>query len=210
MNFEDKFVELILSKSFKNVFNPYTDICGTYDKSNAEKIRLDNLRSYLIQMENIQPNVLWIGAALGHRGGRRTGLPFIDDKHIATLSKIYAIQNLQSACKTKMNEMTASQVWKFVIKLPKNKLPFFWNIFPYHPHKPGAPFTNRQLISSEILEVHEIIKLLSNHFGFESILSIGKKSHVTLKQMGFLSTYIRHPSHGGANIFQKQLREIYF
>ncbi len=209
MAFQSEFIKLIQSKSFENVFNPYVDVCETYDVSKAQEIRLNNLRSYLTLLEKMQPNILWVGEALGHRGGRRTGLPFTDEKHLNTLSTIYKIPKLQLACNTKTSEMTATQVWKFVSELPGNNLPFLWNIFPYHPFKSNNQFSNRQLITNEISEVRDIIELLIDNFSFKTILSIGKKSYNTLKQMNITSTYIRHPSHGGANIFRNQLKNIY-
>lgn len=209
MSFISEFIKLIQSKSFEKVFNPYIDVCGTYDKSNAPEIRLQNLRSYLTHLEKIHPEILWIGESLGHRGGRRTGLPFTDDGHINTLSKVYNIPKLQLACNTKMSEMTATQIWKFISDLPRAQLPFFWNVFPYHPFKSNNQFTNRQLTASELSEVGDIVELLLNNFRFKTILSIGKKSYDTLKQMNVSSTYIRHPSHGGAKIFRNQLRDFY-
>ncbi|MHA2029893.1 MAG: uracil-DNA glycosylase [Candidatus Kariarchaeaceae archaeon] len=160
-------------------------------------------------MKTIEPRIIWIGESLGYRGGRRTGLPLIDDFTLPSFSEKLGIRELLSPCTNQIKEMTASQVWAMLSRLSVNKVPFLWNIFPFHPYNEKKPLSNRQLKSSELEQTEDITDQLLNTFQFSQILALGKKSFNRLKQLGFDPIYIRHPSHGGSTIFRQQINEIY-
>ena len=57
-----------------NLFNPYSG------HSPASQARKQNLTLYLQTMMARQPSVLLVGEAPGHRGCRRTGIPFVSEQ----------------------------------------------------------------------------------------------------------------------------------
>lgn len=161
------------------------------------------------KMEQFKPSSIWIAEALGHRGGRRTGLAMTDDSNLRKVVKLLGIQNIRSACINQVKEMTASQIWSLLEKLPIGDIPFLWNIFPFHPYQHTKSISNRPLKSNELKEAEDIFHCLFEFFEFDQIFAIGKKSFQKLKIMGYDPTYIRHPSHGGSKIFRKNMCEIY-
>lgn len=209
MNFKFQFLNLLKSKSFIDVFNPYTDWCKVFDIPEASIIRSNNLLNYMEKMEEIQPSSIWVAEALGHRGGRRTGLAMTDDFNLPEVSKLLGIKNIKSACINQVREMTANQIWSLLAKLPIGDVPFLWNIFPFHPYLHKKSTSNRPLKSIELKETEDIFHYLFEFFEFDQILAIGKKSFLRLENLGYKPTYIRHPSHGGSKIFRKQMSEIY-
>ncbi|MCE7735182.1 MAG: hypothetical protein GPJ54_09915 [Candidatus Heimdallarchaeota archaeon] len=209
MSFNNKFLQLLKSKSFIDVFNPYTDLCEEFDVAEASNIRSNNLLNYIEKMDQLKPSTIWIAEALGHRGGRRTGLAMTGDSNLNEISKLLDIQNLKPSCNNQVKEMTANQVWSILEKLSIEDIPFLWNIFPFHPYQPGKQTSNRPLKSIELQETEDIFHRLFEFFQFDQILTIGKKSFLRLQKLGYNPTYIRHPSHGGSKIFRKQMSEIY-
>lgn len=210
MVFELQFLQLLQSKSFIDVFNPYADHCNTFDLPKAAEIRSTNLLLYLRKMVQNKPTTIWVAEALGHRGGRRTGIAMTDDRSIVKLSNLLDIQGIRPACQNNVKEMTANQIWSQLEQLSTLEYPFLWNIFPYHPHQKDNPISNRALNSYEIAETEDITRQLFDFFAFEKIVSIGKKSYQRLLHLGYEPTYVRHPSHGGSKLFKEQLKKIYY
>ena len=86
-----------------------------------------------------------------------------------------------------------------------------WNIFPFHTHELGLPFTNRVHTKEERSFGMELLAELLDELQPSKIVAIGK---VSFKYLSTLPTEgklheVRHPSYGGETIFANQIKQIY-
>jgi uracil-DNA glycosylase len=167
-----------------------------------------NLQHYLIRMQELKPVSLWLGEALGYRGGRRTGLPFTDESNLLNLGRLYQLKTVQKTTKgVPVTERTATSIWNALDKLPS--LPFLWNIVPFHPHKSSLELSNRSPTQVEITLSQEFLQTIVDSFEFSKIITVGRKAARVLESLDIRHTYVRHPSHGGTKIFQDQIGNFY-
>ena len=179
-------------------FNPYAQIDTEIDLPHADKIRSKNLELYLTEMKAKSPQTMWVGEALGYRGGKCSGIPFTDTYQLTQSLSDYSIPTSNP-----IKETTARIVHDVLDNLEVQ--PLFWNIFPFHPYQGQNFHSNRPPISSEIRLGYKIFQKINSIFDVRSIYAIGRKAHHELKRNGIQSTYIRHPSRGGANVFRKTI-----
>lgn len=168
--------------------------------------RRQNLQTYLELMAKQRPKLLLIGEAPGYRGCRLTGISFISPHILAGLSKRFQLTNpFQPATEWPhiQREASATIVWRTIGDW--RPLPLLWNIFPFHPHQPDQPQTNRTPTASEIALGRPFLAQLHQIFPQTNLIAVGKKSSTALEKWGMAHTAVRHPSHGGAKQFQQAL-----
>ncbi len=174
--------------STKNTFNPYQN----------DKVA-KNLKLYFEYLYNRkQTDVLLIGEAPGYAGCRITGIPFTSGELIRNSNiDILKILNPNIFLDKIESEKTATIVWDYLKN--KNKLPIFWNSFPFHPFNIGDESSNRAPSDEEIDEGKFYIQELVKIFKPKTIASIGRKGEKILKNIypNEHIQYIRHPSYGG-------------
>ena len=171
----------------------------------ANEIRRKNLTEYLTAILKTKPSVMLVGEAPGYRGTRRTGVPFSSEKIVLshpffTSRKTFLIENTDAP----IAESSASIVWKTMDEL--GFYPIIWASFPFHPHEPGDTESNRTPTKEELLLGQSFLKELIEIFGITDVVAIGRAAEKTLGMLDITpSSQIRHPSHGGANLFREGL-----
>lgn len=176
-------------------------------ESKSNKIRRANLLAYLSRFKTNKSNILLVGEAPGYRGSRRTGVPFSSEKILIT-NRFFNSNNkfeIENAT-VPYEEISASIVWKTMDEL--QFYPLIWSSFPFHPHELQNKETNRRPTIKEINLGKKYLKQLIDIFEIQIIVSVGRIAQKTLNDLGFQSTYLRHPSHGGAKLFQVGLSNI--
>jgi uracil-DNA glycosylase len=202
------FVDQLASLKFDNVFNPYADACPEHDRENSPEIRRNNLSVVIEAALAIGVQSMWFGRDLGYRGGRRTGLALTDEAHLHALRLTFRNAPVQQATATApVAERTAQEIWKMVRLLPDP--PFLWNVFPFHPHEPNDPMSNRCHTAREARLCEDILCTLLTWFKPTRVVALGKDAHKALNRLGFDNTCIRHPSYGGQAEFISGIRELY-
>jgi hypothetical protein len=204
-----KFVQLVANTSLPNTFNPYSDRCETYDCLTAPKERRASL---LALIENARKNgvdSLWIGRDLGHRGGRRTGMALTDDVRAESYARRWAIPARTVTVGPLIAERTAEIIWRALDRIPEKVL--LWNVFPFHPYLPGAPFTNRAHSAFERRIGEEILDALVQITRPHTLVAVGNDAAASLRRYETATTVVqfRHPSFGGQNTFLRQVKEFY-
>lgn len=202
------FVKALSAFNQVNVFNPYADVCPVYDHKDAAAFRRKNLRTYLSVVEDIGVDTIWMGRDLGYRGGRRTGLALTDEYHLPELSRVYpGCQSTQATRGPAIAERTAAEIWAVLraIKTP----PLLWNVFPFHPHESGNPFSNRRFTSRELCEVGELNNELIAWLKIKRIVAIGQDAAHYAERFGVNVITIRHPSYGGVRDFRDGMQKLY-
>lgn len=205
----ESFVSTLSSYRGRNVFNPYADICETYDKSNASDIRRKNLIAILNSISNFDVHDIWIGRDLGYRGGRRTGLALTDEENLKSASQVWNVNLSQATEGVGIQERTAGNIWKLAKHLDRRI--FMWNVFPFHPHEENTPFSNRCHTSMERDIGLDLLMRLIEILQPERLVAIGNDAYNCSIRI-FCQSYVekvRHPSYGGEKDFMRQMHELY-
>lgn len=202
------FVRALAAVQLEDVFNPYADVCGIFDRADAASTRRSNLRSYLRSVEEQGADTLWMGRDLGYRGGRRTGLALTDEYHLAEVPSLYAGTVVARATNgSAVAERTAAEIWA-ALRLVRDR-PLLWNVFPLHPHEHGSELTNRRFSSRELAEVDALNADLISWLRICRIVCIGQDAERYAKRYCNAVTVVRHPSYGGTSEFRRGIAEAY-
>lgn len=202
------FVDQLTALRFDNVFNPYADVCPNHDKSDAALIRRRNLELVLNAAITNGIDSIWVARDLGYRGGRRTGLALTDEVHLLWHAKLLATPPLMRATQGPvMAERTANIVWR-ALRLIDHPI-FLWNVFPFHPHQPGDPMSNRCHTRVERKACQRLNLWLIETLHPKKVLAIGRDAQAAMVELDIEPVRIRHPSYGGQAEFFAGLAEFY-
>jgi uracil-DNA glycosylase len=156
-----------------------------------------------------QIDAFWIGRELGYRGGRRTGLALTDDVHLSSHSTRWNIKVERATSGSMVRERTADVIWSMLSQVPAPI--FLWNVFPFHSHKPGDPFTNRAHTRRERATGEEFLAELIVMLEPRRLVAIGNDAaQAAMRFAGQVEVvHVRHPSYGGQRDFIRQIRSLY-
>ncbi len=185
-------IAALTNAAFRDGCNPYADCDPALDMPDAAGIRLNNLRHYL--SDRTHARIVLVGEAAGYLGCRFTGIPFTCEAQLrAWNDSRYRISSLRG----NYDERSARYVWQTIGRRDDVIL---WNAFPWHPHRPGQPLSNRQPSAGT-----EVLKLFLSWKQPEQVFAVGRIAERALQALGVLATYVRHPSRGGRHAFQSAL-----
>lgn len=202
------FISQLAAIRLPGVFNPYSDRCEVHDLADAPSLRRRNLRSYLSAVESLGTDTIWMGRDLGYRGGRRTGLALTDECHLSVVPCSYPGSAPMRATRGPLvAERTAAEIWGLLrlLEMP----PLLWNVFPFHPHEPDQPFTNRRFTARELAAVDDTNRSLISWLGIRRIICIGQDAAQYASTFGIEVECIRHPSYGGVRDFRAGVNRLY-
>nr|WP_198528090.1 uracil-DNA glycosylase [Tritonibacter mobilis] len=204
----EAFVEKLADVSLPNVFNPYRDKCPIFDVDDAPSIRRANLLNLLEAARDQSVISIWVARDLGYRGGRRTGLALTDEYHLPLMASIFGdIELRRSTFGPPVKERTATTIWNVVERVADPI--FMWNAFPFHPHLPDEPMSNRCHRRSERQKLDWVLNEILDLLKPKSVYSIGGDAKKCLSTMGLKTTAFRHPSYGGQTEFITQVERAY-
>ena len=190
------------------VFNPWGENCEWADVHESFHVRRRNLRTVLYACAAAEEVDLWVGRDLGWRGGRRTGVPFVDEYALTAYAQSIDLTVLEKAtASAAMKERTATEIHEARVRVGR-KL-FFWNVFPFHPHVEGDARSNRmhtrreREIGTKLLE--QVLGLLPLRY----VITVGNDATSAAREAGVNCLHVRHPSYGGQHDFHRQIDEHY-
>ncbi|TDT79208.1 hypothetical protein DFO47_1054 [Arthrobacter sp. AG258] len=175
-------------------------------------LRRRNLEIYLQEMRDRQPGVLLLGEAPGFRGMRITGIPFTNRTILEGPPNSFGLFGpgkgyvVPPEAAGVAAEPTATVLWQVLEEV--NFLPLLWSAFPWHPHQPGKPWSNRTPKPSETELGTPFWQELAGLFGISSIVAVGNVAQHSLQRSGVAAPKIRHPAHGGRSGFKQGLEEF--
>lgn len=180
------------------LFNPYRDCHAAYDRPDAVAIRQDNLRRYLACYAQ-RPPVFLLAEAPGPWGCRFSGVPLVSEAQL--VDDAFPIHGHPSSrAETPHHEYSAKIYWR--VLRPYFPHFFTWNSVPYHPHQAGEALSIRNPKNREVAACADVLAALLEILGPDCVLAIGRKAEYALAKIGVEATYVRHPSQGGAKLFE--------
>jgi uracil-DNA glycosylase len=202
------FVAALAEVRLPGVFNPYSDRCAVHDRPDAARLRRRNLEAFLQAALKRKVETIWVARDLGYRGGRRTGVPLTDEVHLNLVGHLLGDIQLKRATRGPVvAERTAAVVWKVLSRIGQPVV--LWNVFPFHPHEPDDPFSNRCHTSAERQIALPLLKMLIKMFQPRRLIAIGRDAQIALRDIAIPVTTVRHPSYGGQNDFIAGLYDLY-
>jgi uracil-DNA glycosylase len=178
----------------------------------ANARRRDNLSIYLEEMLGRAPKVLLVGEAPGFRGMRITGVPFTNRSILEGPANSFGLFGpgkgyvLPPDAAGVPAEPTATVMWQVLAEL--EFLPLLWSAFPWHPHLPGQPLSNRTPTAAETALGTPFRQALVDLFEIQSVVAVGNVAHRSLQRSGLEVPKVRHPSHGGRAGFKRGLEQL--
>jgi uracil-DNA glycosylase len=177
----------------------------------ANEPRRQNIQRYFEQMMERRTAVLLVGEAPGYRGMTVTGVPFTNKGLISGDDPfgMFGPDNGYSVppeVLTVPAEPTATVMWNVLADL--DFLPLLWSAYPFHPHQPGKPYSNRTPSAPEVKAGTPIWQDLARIFHIESVVAVGNIGHRSLMASGLNVPKIRHPAHGGKELFRQGLQDL--
>lgn len=192
---------LARQKRLSHVYNPYA-----YRHELSGEICRHNLSRYLNLMLGRHPQTILVGEALGHRGGRLTGIPFSSERLIInnSFAQLVDFSTCRLAHRERpIAESTATIMWNGLYQLGVPVL--LWNAFPFHPHKPKDPKSNRPPSATELKIGFAYLSQLLMLFDLKQTVAVGRKADYLLTRQGIDHVTVRHPSYGGKAEFLEGL-----
>jgi uracil-DNA glycosylase len=162
-------------------------------------------------MQQQQPAILLVAEAPGYRGCRLSGIPFVSPAILQSgaASGWFGLGNgwqPNSEWPEIQGEASATIVWETLEEV--RPLPLLWNAFPFHPHQPGQPRSNRPPKRSELEWGRPFLHHLLQLFPIQTIIAVGNKAEQALTAWGISHSKVRHPSHGGKQAFMYGVRQM--
>jgi hypothetical protein len=202
------FVSTLAAIRLPAVFNPYSDRCAIHDRADAARTRRMNLELFLHAALASKVETIWVARDLGYRGGRRTGVPLTDEVHLDLMGRLLGGIQLKRATRGPIvAERTAAVVWKVLSRIDQPVV--LWNVFPFHPHEPDDPLSNRCHTSTERTVTLPLLKTLIEMIQPKRLVAIGRDAQLALKDIGIPVAPVRHPSYGGQTEFMAGLYDLY-
>lgn len=190
--------------SAENAFNLYRDEDGSLDLPNAAQIRRDNLWSYLACYESL-PDVFILAEAPGPWGCRFSGIPIVSELQL--LNDTFPILGRRSsAADEPYDEYSARIYWR--VTQPFFPRFFTWNSFPLHPHQKGAPLSIRTPGLREIATYAPVVRAMIEVLKPRRTVAVGRRAEYALAFIEHPAVYVRHPSQGGARLFEEGMLSI--
>lgn len=180
--------------------------------SDANAIRRANLRRYFEQVAAIGPRYMLIGEAPGYQGCRLTGIPFTSEhlmlNGVGDLPIFGADAGYRKTDEFERvrKEPSGTILWQTIAEI--GLVPIIWASFPFHPHKPDKPWSNRAPRMRERQVGQPFLEAIMALFPVEVIVAVGNKADDSLTRLDIAHEKVRHPSQGGKPEFVAGMREI--
>jgi hypothetical protein len=197
--------KLLLDYAAADTFNPWTQ--GSDDdvpSVNGPAARCRRLQAHLAT----RAEQVLIGEASGYQGCRMTGIPFTSERLVMAeqIPRVAPPGARLSTRRLPWSEPSATVVWSTLHELGIAGRTVLWNAFPWHPHRPQQPLSNRTPTRPERVLGLVVLEGLLAEFPRARLFAVGRHAEEALREIGRSATALRHPSMGGATRFRQSLR----
>ncbi len=100
-------------------------------------------------------------------------------------------------------------VWGCLHELRIADRTVLWNAFPWHPYRPGEPYSNRRPSTEEVQKGAQVLRAVLGGFADAAVVAVGQVAREALHNvMGCEPRVVRHPAMAGAREFRSNLAAI--
>lgn len=201
-------IDALASYQAPDVFNPWRDVDAELDLRPETPAAPIARRARLTQHLRSEPRFVLIGEAPGYRGCRFAGVPFASEALIfdGVVPRVTMGQRI-TTLERPLAEASATIVWRTLYTLGLEDDVVMWNAFPFHPHKPGKPLSNRTPTAAEVCNGAGFLSMLLELYPDARVLPVGRVAAQAIAFLGKRAEEpLRHPSMGGAQLFAAGLR----
>jgi hypothetical protein len=195
-----KFLRLLRAGVGPAVFNPWTQRDEANDGThNGPQARWERLRSHL----STPASRILLGEAAGYQGCHVSGIPFTSERVIMTggVPRVRSTGERLSLRTRPWSEPSATIVWTTLHTLGIAEDTILWNAYPWHPHRPGNPHSNRTPTRVERMSGLPVLRALLQLYPAARLFAVGRHAEHSLSELGISAIPLRHPSMGGARQF---------
>lgn len=189
------------------VFDPWSHPNKDDATPVAWQARRERLRMHLAA-----PTIrlLLIGEAPGYAGARVTGVAFTSERLLqqGAIPRVPAAPGRLSSRRLPWSEPSATVMWGALYKEGLAEDTIMWNAFPWHPHRPGEPHSNRGPTPAERDRGLAHLEAFTRCAPGAVAVGVGRQAEQSLKDIGLPGRSVRHPSYGGATEFRAQLARL--
>lgn len=222
----DAFIDrLAATEAPPGCVNPYSVYLPGVDIGpEAPEIRRRQLSAYLTRRQDTA-RLMLVAEAPGYQGARFSGIAMTCERTVlghkpgvppeAVLGDVPGRRTSHPATGRNRPEQaygfcepTASIVWRELVALGLADHAVLWNVFPFHPHREGAPLTNRTPSHAEVAAHLGIMEALHAAFATARVICIGNTARDHLRPLYPDLPALRHPANGGASKFRDGLRRL--
>jgi hypothetical protein len=138
---------------------------------------------------------------MGYRGGRFSGMAFTSERTLGAWGAPYAASSTRPGG---WAEPSATIVHGAIGERELDVL--LWNVVPAHPHRPGAPLTNRPPTTREVAAGSPFLDAVLELAPAGRVVAAGR---VAAGLLGPRADHcVRHPAQGGATLFRQGIAEV--
>ncbi len=195
---------LFPAPSTDDLFNPYEPGDDPLGVPGAAAIRRDNLRAYLDAYTEVPP-ILVMAEAPGPWGCRFSGVPLTSEAQLADPD--FWLDGLPTSLGDPHHEYSG-RIYHRVVA-PHYRRVFTWNAVPLHPHRVGEPLTIRTPRRREVQAFAPLVAGLVEALQPTVCVAVGRVAERAFADVGVASTYVRHPSQGGAKLFEAGMQRVF-
>jgi uracil-DNA glycosylase len=171
------------------------------DVPGAAGIRRANLAHYLADRRGAP--CLLVGEAMGYRGGRFSGMAFTSERQLAAWGPPYARSSTRPEG---FAEPSATVIHGALEAAGAERRAILWNTVPAHPHRPGAPLSNRAPTVAEVAAGRPFLDAAIALLEPDVVVAVGRVAERTLGSRA--DATVRHPSQGGARACREGLASL--
>jgi uracil-DNA glycosylase len=197
----------MLSQGGSNtVFNPWMQRDEMNDGvCNGPTERRSRLRAHL----HSEAAHILLGEAAGYQGCHVSGIPFTSERVIMAgdVPRVSSDGARLSLRVRPWSEPSATIVWQTLHALGAADGTVLWNAFPWHPHVPGNPHSNRTPTRAERVTGVPVLLAFLAMYPKAKLFAVGRHAEQALQELQLQAIPLRHPSMGGARLFADGLRQ---
>ncbi len=189
--------------STDTLFNPYAPAPDRLAVPGAGQIRRDNLARYLNAYRALPP-VLVVAEAPGPWGARFSGVPLTSEAQLACPD--FWLSGVPTSLGEPHGEYSG-RIYHRVVA-PYRQRVFTWNAVPLHPHRAGEPLTIRTPRVTEVRRFAPLLEAMVAALQPRLTVAVGRVAERALHAVGAAPHYVRHPSQGGAKLFEAGMEAL--
>jgi uracil-DNA glycosylase len=195
------FIEDVAERSFGEAFCMFREADPALEHPAGPERRRVNATAYLNRAGRAP--LLLVGEAMGYAGGRFSGLAFTAERTLAGWGPPYEATSLRPEG---WAEQSGTIVHGALEQLGLSAGTVLWNVVPAHPHRPGAPLTNRAPTVPEVAQGASVLDAVIALLEPRTVVAVGRIAERLLGERA--DAAVRHPAQGGATACRAGLARV--